>query len=197
MKILNLYAGIGGNRKLWGNAHQVTAVEYDPEIAAIYREFNPDDTVIVGDAHKYLIEHLNDFNFIWASPPCPTHSRLRTSHLNKGGAVYPDMTLYQEIIVLQHFFRGRAFVVENVVPYYRPLITPSFELDRHYFWSNRYLMNGYPHTPGDITLASPEALAKDYGFDIAVIRRHKVDARKVLRNCVKPELGKYILENML
>jgi len=29
MKILNLYAGIGGNRKLWGDQHQVTAVEYD------------------------------------------------------------------------------------------------------------------------------------------------------------------------
>lgn len=35
MKILNLYAGIGGNRKLWGNEHEITAVELDPDIAAI------------------------------------------------------------------------------------------------------------------------------------------------------------------
>lgn len=33
MKILNLYAGIGGNRKLWGNEHDITAIEYDENIA--------------------------------------------------------------------------------------------------------------------------------------------------------------------
>jgi hypothetical protein len=27
MKILNLYAGIGGNRKLWGDEHEIVAVE--------------------------------------------------------------------------------------------------------------------------------------------------------------------------
>lgn len=32
MKILNLYAGIGGNRKLWGDIHHITAVELDPEL---------------------------------------------------------------------------------------------------------------------------------------------------------------------
>ena len=30
MKILNLYAGIGGNRKLWGDEHEVVAVENVP-----------------------------------------------------------------------------------------------------------------------------------------------------------------------
>lgn len=35
MKILNLYAGIGGNRKKWGDDHEITAVELDEEIAAI------------------------------------------------------------------------------------------------------------------------------------------------------------------
>ena len=39
MKILNLYADIGGNRKLWGDEHEITAVEIDPEIAAIYQDF--------------------------------------------------------------------------------------------------------------------------------------------------------------
>jgi hypothetical protein len=27
MRILNLYAGIGGNRALWGDEHEVTAIE--------------------------------------------------------------------------------------------------------------------------------------------------------------------------
>ena len=34
MKVLNLYAGIGGNRKLWTNC-EVTAVELDQKIAAV------------------------------------------------------------------------------------------------------------------------------------------------------------------
>jgi len=36
MKILNLYCGVGGNRKLWGNDHDITAIEADPLIAQIY-----------------------------------------------------------------------------------------------------------------------------------------------------------------
>lgn len=35
MKILNLYAGIGGNRKLWGNNNEITAVEINPAIAEV------------------------------------------------------------------------------------------------------------------------------------------------------------------
>ena len=51
IKVLNLYAGIGGNRKLWENV-DVTAVEWKPEIAVIYQDFFPDDKVIITDAHK-------------------------------------------------------------------------------------------------------------------------------------------------
>ena len=53
MKILNLYAGIGGNRKLWGNKHKIVAVENNLKIAEIYSDFFPSDTVVVKDAHKY------------------------------------------------------------------------------------------------------------------------------------------------
>lgn len=69
MKILNLYAGIGGNRKLWGDEHEITAVEYKPEIAKIYQDFFPNDKMVVGDAHQYLLGHFNEFDFIWSSPP--------------------------------------------------------------------------------------------------------------------------------
>ena len=58
MKILNLYAGIGGNRKLWGDGHEITAIEFNPEIAKIYQDFFPNDKVIVTDAHQYLLEHF-------------------------------------------------------------------------------------------------------------------------------------------
>lgn len=56
MKILNLYACIGGNRYKWGNDHEITAVELDPELARLYKERFPNDTVIVADAHQFLLE---------------------------------------------------------------------------------------------------------------------------------------------
>ena len=38
MNVLNLYAGIGGNRKYWENV-EVTAIEYNEEIANVYKHF--------------------------------------------------------------------------------------------------------------------------------------------------------------
>lgn len=80
MRILNLYAGIGGNRKLWSNEHEITAVENVQAIADIYKDFFPNDNIVIGDAHQYLLNHWHEYDFIWSSPPCPTHSRLRTGN---------------------------------------------------------------------------------------------------------------------
>jgi DNA (cytosine-5)-methyltransferase 1 len=104
MKVLNLYSGIGGNRRLWPSWAKVTAVEIDPNIAGIYQRFFPHDEIIVGDAHQYLLDHLNEYDFIWSSPPCTTHSRINhnLNHKRKGIANYPDMRLYQEIILLKY-----------------------------------------------------------------------------------------------
>lgn len=138
MKILNLYCGIGGNRKLWGDTHEITAIELNPDIAKIYQEFFPNDKVIIGDAHQYLLDHFKEFDFIWTSPPCPTHSDIRRCGVQKGQyeAKYPDMKLYEEIILLKHFAPFKTkWVVENVKPYYDPLI-PAKLLGRHLFWTN-------------------------------------------------------------
>lgn len=63
-KILNLYACLGGNRYKWDEVAkeanieiEVTAVEYDVEIAKAYQERFPNDIVIVADAHQYLLDH--------------------------------------------------------------------------------------------------------------------------------------------
>ena len=77
MKILNLYSGIGGNRKLWRNEHEIVAIENDKNIAKIYQEFFPNDKVIIDDAHDYLLKHFSEYDFIWSSPPCPSHSKIR------------------------------------------------------------------------------------------------------------------------
>lgn len=194
MKILNLYAGIGGNRKLWGVDHEITAVELDPKIASIYKKLFPNDKVVVEDAHEYLLNHFKEFDFIWASPPCPSHSRLRTSHINDGGLMYPDMTLYQEILLLKHFYKG-DWCIENVIPYYKPLIAPSFELDRHLFWSNK-LVFGVPamDTGKDVSRDTKEMLAQQHGYNLEDLENNGCDVRKILHNCVNPELGKFIFE---
>lgn len=201
MKILNLYAGIGGNRKLWGNAHEITALEYDEKIAAIYADLYPNDRVIIGDAHGYLLEHYQEFDFIWASPPCPSHS-VTNCFLNPQGIVrYPDMRLYQEIILLQHFFNGK-YCIENVKPYYTPLI-PAQESGRHLFWANfrvPYLnfekqigrMNGSKKTLGVSQRKARGNNLDKLGFDLSKYSYH--DKEKLLRNCVAPDIGKAILD---
>jgi len=139
-KVLNLYACLGGNRYKWTDC-EVTAVELDPELARLYQERFPNDTVIVADAHQYLLDHYKEFDFIWSSPPCPSHSRARYWG-SKGGqcdVIYPDMSLYQEIIFLESFFDGK-YLVENVTPYYEPLI-PAHKRGRHLYWCNFILPN--------------------------------------------------------
>lgn len=200
MKILKLYSGIGGNRKAWGNGHQVTAIEYDENIAKIYKENFPEDEVIVTDAHTYLLEHFREYDFIWSSPPCPTHSRVRKSlafKKKKDGTiyeqnkpVYPDMTLYQEIIFLDNYFNG-YYVVENVVPYYEPLITPQ-KLGRHLFWSNLEIPNKKFEPRGSFD--NINELANKLGYDISTWKN--VDKRVLLRNCVEPEISEYIYSKL-
>jgi len=190
MKILNLYAGIGGNRKLWGDEHEITAVEYNQEIADIYKDFFPNDTVIVTDAHQYLLDHFDDFDFVWGSPPCPTHSKLQSMIIhNTGKIVYPEMNLYQEIIVLMEWFRG-LFIIENVQGYYEPLIQPTTKLHRHYYWSN-FPINGF-EVANDRKHTSITNSSTVYGFNISD-RNIKHDKGKILRNMVDPELGLHIL----
>lgn len=207
MKILNLYAGIGGNRKLWGDEHEITAVEYKPEIAEVYQDFFPRDKVIVTDAHDYLLEHFQEYDFIWSSPPCPTHSKARYGlgfHGGKVPAVYPDMRLYQEVILLKTHFAGR-WCVENVIAYYEPLIIPQ-TIGRHFYWMN-FIVPSIPVAPAGITFAKggekfkrkatiraskTEDFEKRYGFDLS-----KFNVRNkslLLRNCVEPEIGKHILD---
>jgi DNA (cytosine-5)-methyltransferase 1 len=186
LKILNLYAGIGGNRKLWDGDIEVTAVEIKPQIAKIYSDFFPRDKMVVGDAHQFLLEHFKEYDFIWSSPPCPSHSRLNNLNNNKGEQgqepKYPDMRLYEEIILLTHWFKGK-WCVENVVSYYVPLIKP-FKRDSHYFWSNFYLgnsKNNKRYIREHICDGIP-----NHGFEFEAKSSFK---EQLLNNCVKPETG--------
>lgn len=195
MKVLNAYAGIGGNRKLWDNV-EVTAVEIDPNIAEIYQDFFPDDTVIVADAHQYLLSHFDEFDFIWASPPCPTHSIIFKNVVVPRGQSrpkYPDMRLYQVILLLQGYHEG-LFCVENVRSWYDPLIR-SQHVGRHYFWSNFYITDIHIE-PTKISQVggTNDYWVKRYGLDISNYDLNGLRRDKLYRNCVDPNLGKHILD---
>lgn len=195
MNVLNLYAGLGGNRREWHDCH-VTAVEQNPDIAAVYQSLYPDDTVIVGDAHTYLLEHYKEYDFIWTSPPCQSHSRIRYQLGVKARgttkALYPDFTLYEEIVFLQTHAEC-PFVVENVKPYYTPFIPPTVELQRHLFWCNFPVTDAKFPSDG-IERATVEEMMAHRGIDLRDITLK--NKRQCLRNCVYPPLGAHIFNCM-
>jgi len=197
-RVLNLFACLGGNRLLWTDC-EVTAVELDPELARMYQERFPNDTVIVADAHQYLLDHYKEFDFIWSSPPCPSHSRPRFWAYGANGKkpIYPDMMLYQEIIFLQHFFKGK-WIVENVKPYYQPLIKPTAILGRHYFWSNFDISQfDLPSPKGFITAGAAKETEKlkewlGIHYEGNIYYKNNHCPGQVLRNCVHPDLGLHV-----
>lgn len=194
MKILNLYAGIGGNRRLWGDGHQVTSVEYDEKIATVYADLWPQDELVVGDAHEYLRQHHNEFDFIWSSPPCQTHSSFRYNIGVRFRGVepkFPDMTLYEEIVFLR-YHSDALWLVENVVPYYEPLIEGK-KIGRHLYWSN-FDLPDLPDPVDNIRGNQIPQLQELHGFDLSGYKLP--NKRQVLRNVVSPEIGKAILNSV-
>jgi len=205
MRVLNLYAGIGGNRKFWNEVipdAKVTAVELDKKIAKVYQELNPNDEVIIIDAHEYLLNNYENFDFIWSSPPCQSHSKMMKATRHKINK-YPDMSLYQEIIFLQNFFKGK-WIVENVKPYYKPLIEPTKQIGRHLFWSNfnldeieeiKSLSNFINKGNNQGVQELKKWLGLEYQGNLYYEKNHCPG--QVLRNCVHPLVGKQILQKAI
>jgi DNA (cytosine-5)-methyltransferase 1 len=202
-KILNLYACLGGNRYKWDEVAkeaniniEVTAVELDAELAKLYQERFPNDTVIVADAHQYLLDHYKKFDFIWSSPPCPSHSKARFARHESTTPEYPDMKLYQEIIFLQNYFKGK-YCVENVVPFYEPLILAK-KRGRHLYWTNFNLpvdLNERKSPPMEEKGDMPKwCNFHEYDF---YKYKGKQRTQKIARNLVDYEAGRTIFETAL
>lgn len=207
MKVLNLYACLGGNRYKWdevakeaGIELEVTAVELDEEAARLYQERFPNDKVVVADAHQYLLENFKEFDFIWSSPPCPSHSKVRITQKTRENFkfLYPDLKLYEEVIFLDNFFKGK-YVVENVTPYYEPLV-PAQKRGRHLYWTNFTLPNDINERKlnGTLCLMKNEidTLCEFHDYDF---RKYKGEQRldKMARNLVDYEAGRTIFETAL
>jgi len=205
-KILNLYACLGGNRYKWdlvakeaGIEIEVTAVELDDELARLYQERFPNDIVIVADAHQYLLDQFKEFDFIWTSPPCPSHSGIRWKAKYKLDAIYPEMSLYQEIILLDKWFDGK-YVVENVIPYYEPLI-PAKKRGRHLYWTNFNLPNSINERKDANGLmdGAKDEVNKWCEFHDYDFYKYNGEQRrdKIARNLVDYEAGRTIFETAL
>ncbi len=200
IEALNLYACLGGNRYKWdevakeaGVKLEVTAVELDPELARLYQIRFPNDTVLIADAHAFLLNHYKEFDFIWSSPPCPTHSKMNISQKNKKVLSYPDMKLYEEIIFLKHYFKGK-YVVENVIPYYTHLISAK-ERGRHLYWTN-FLLPNFKGRDAVIRRWQIPQLEKHHNISVSDYKGTQ-NKRKILRNLVDYEAGKTIFQTYL
>ena len=205
-KVLNLYACLGGNRYKWDEVVkqanidlEVTAVELDKEAARLYQERFPNDIVIVADAHQYLLDHFKEFDFIWSSPPCPSHSRVKFSQKNRENTTpyYPDTKLYEEILFLDNFFDGK-YSIENVIPFYEPLISAK-KRGRHLYWTNFRLPNVLSerdNISGLINKDDYEAIKKLCDFHDYDFFKYKGEQRrsKMARNLVDYEAGRTIFQ---
>jgi DNA (cytosine-5)-methyltransferase 1 len=194
-KILNAYAGVGGNRLLWQNV-DVTAIELDKNIAEVYQDLYPNDEVITTDAHEFIKQNFDKYDLIWSSPPCQSHSQIRYNigfradrKYKKVEPIYPDMTLYQEIIFLKHFAKG-LWVVENVRPYYEPLI-PATLSGGHLWWSN-FKITDIEHGNRNHRGGTVESLQQRKMIDLS--KYDITNKRQILRNAVEPEVGKHIFD---
>src|SRR5688572_5118382 len=201
MRILNLYSGLGGNRKLWPDeGNEVTAVEIDPEIASVYRSLHRLDSVFVTDAHQFLQGHYSYFDLVWSSPPCQSHSKMARANC-RALPRFPDLSLYEEILFLQTYHKGH-WVVENVRPYYTPLIKPTVEMGRHLFWSSFTFPSLDVPSPPSFIASNGQAtqdqlkewLGINYTGSIYYGTNHC--PAQVLRNCVHPLIGKHIFDHV-
>ncbi len=185
IKLLNSFAGIGGNTKnLDRDLFEITHVETNKKRINYLQKTFQDDITIEADAYQYILENIMEYDIVWASPPCPTHSNVRWANRTKENFtyVYPDMQMYGLIFLLQRARQYEPWIVENVTPYYEPLIEPTVKLGRHMIWSNK-------HIP-----------FKKFGADnIAEIKRdHERNLSvKDLRDEMNGDIGKYIIENLL
>tara|TARA_R110002020_G_C16038008_1_gene753476 strand:- start:46 stop:690 length:645 start_codon:yes stop_codon:yes gene_type:complete len=199
MKVLNLYAGLGGNRLKWPDYVEVTAVEMEPDIAAVYQAQFPNDNVIIGDAHQYLLDNHDKYDLVWSSTPCQTHSQMSkaTRHDIRS---YPDMSLWQEIFRLKHHHKG-VWVVENVVSYYSKDLSVGFSpqiVDRHSFWCNFHIPEFKMEKPKNFIDSVSQQDLKDWlgiQYEGNIYYKGNHCPNQVLRNCCHPDLGLHVFES--
>lgn len=197
IKILNIYAGLGGNINLLDESeYDITNVELDPKIAAVLQRRKPNQKVLVTDARQYLLAHYSEFDFVWSSPPCQANTRMIRSGRNRK-ATYPDLTCYEQHLFLKHNFKG-LYCIENVIPYYEPLMKAQ-KIGRHLFWANfeikPFVVPEFKNFINRQNLEAKKQLQKWLGiyYEENIYYGDNHCATQILRNCVHPETGLHIM----
>lgn len=198
MRILNLYGALGGNSELWDDeSNEITHVELNKKIAAVTIRRKPKQRMIIADAHQFLLDHYKEYDFVWSSPPCQKHSKMNkfTRH---NMVRYIDGKLIEEIIFLETYFKGK-WVVENVVPYYKPYGNPV-KIGWHLFWSNFPITDfKEPKQPknfiNEATVSGKKLMMDWLGihFEENIYYEGNHCPAQVLRNCVHPQIGLHVL----
>ena len=186
LKILDLFAGFGGTTRglqKWLDENNISyeyyAIDIDKQTLKVHKYWNKKSIVIQRDAYTFTKDELREYDFIWASPPCQSHSRAQVIWKRRK----PDMRLYTLICKLHQV--GKPFIVENVVPYYKPPIMWDYKIDRHIFWTNLDLSDvrvNIKRKP--IYKMSLHELAEYHGIPYKYVRIYKGDKRQALRNIV-------------
>jgi DNA (cytosine-5)-methyltransferase 1 len=112
------------------------------------------------------------------------------------------MKLYEEIIFLKEHCKGQ-YVVENVNPYYEPLILPQ-KRGRHLYWTNFIIPNNLDRKEGKGIMCGQaynevDKLCDFHKIDRAFLDKYKgkQSKTKIIRNLVDYEVGKKILDTAM
>jgi len=201
VRVLDLYAGLGGTdkgiRKVAAEKNiklDYYAIEIDPAVCQAHKKNHLESNVICADVKDWL-DKVTDFDFVWASPPCQTHSINNYSNKAIGYKTKPvDWSLWHVIDILQRA-ETIPFVVENVKIWYNEPFKHNFKLDRHYFWTNLQLVPfDYHKKPAKEWC---HISVKDWQEYHQLEPATTGDKRQQLRNCVHWSIAAGIFEQFL
>ena len=107
------------------------------------------------------------------------------------------MKLYQEIIFLDKIYVGK-YVVENVIPYYQPLI-PAQKRHRHLYWANFNLPKVLTTRKSISWQQATNELSMWCDFHEYDFKKYEGKQRrnKIARNLVDYEAGKTIFQTVV
>lgn len=130
---------------------------------------------------------------------CQANSRMIRSGKNRKPRL-PDLLLYEFKIWFDCNYKGK-YVIENVIPYYQPVIEPTAKIGRHLFWANfpiseDFHINQPKGFINKTTVKGAEELKKWLGIHYKgnLYYNGNHNPGQVLANCVHPDLGKHIYD---